>query len=71
MKLNEIRLDNKGNFDDIVIDDVHLENMDDKSWWLGIYRGNKRISFWISSKSKIKVSLQENEIKTKIRKEVK
>ena len=66
MKFNEIRLNKKGEFDDIAIDDVHLEDMDGKSWWLGIYRGNKRISFWITSKSKIKVSLQANGLKTKI-----
>ena len=65
-KYNEIRTrDSKE--DDIVIDDVsvHLEDMDGKSWWLGLYRGKKRATFWISSKSKIDVRLEENELKLK------
>ena len=66
MKFNEIRLNKKGEFDDIAIDNLHLEDMDGKTWWLGLYRKNKRICFWLSSKSKIKVTLQENGLKTKI-----
>ena len=65
MKYNEIRL-RKGKLDDIAIDDLHLEDMDGKNWWLGLYRGNKRISFWIRSKSKITVEIQENGLKSKI-----
>lgn len=67
-KYNEIRTRN-GRADDIVIDDVsiHLEDMDGKSWWLGIYRGKKCATFWIRSKSKIEVSLEENELGLKLK----
>ena len=70
-KYNEIRLAD-GVPDDIVIEDVtiHLEDMDGKVWWLGASRGNgkncKRTSFWLRSKSKIHVEVQDNELKTKI-----
>lgn len=68
MKYNEIRLF-QGKPDDIVIDEVsvHLENMTNKVWWLGIYRGKKRSTFWIRSKSKIEVELIENELQLKIK----
>ena len=65
-KSNEIRLDEKGNLDDIVIDEVHLEDMNGKCWWLAVYRGKKRTAFWIESKSKITVRLQDNELGTKV-----
>ena len=68
-KYNEIRLDDKDKEDDIVIDgvDIHLENMDDRCWWLGVYKGNKRNTFWICTKrGKITVRLDENELKSKI-----
>lgn len=54
--------------DDIVIDDVniHLEDMDGKNWWLGIYKDKKRATFWIRSKSKITVKLDENELGLKL-----
>lgn len=62
-KYNEVRTRNS-KADDIVIDDVdiHLEDMDGKNWWLGIYRGKKLSTFWIRSKSKITVSIEENEL---------
>ena len=68
-KYNEIRLDDKDKEDDIVIDgvDIHLENMNDRCWWLGVYKGNKRNAFWICTKrGKITVRLDENELKSKI-----
>ncbi len=51
--------------------------MDDNFWWLGLYRNVKdkrckrgrrlaRTTFHITSKSKIKVELIENELKSKI-----
>ena len=63
---NEIRLDNKKQLDDIVIYDIHLERMADRFWWLGIYKGKKRTCFWIKSKSKIFVEVQDNELDTEI-----
>jgi hypothetical protein len=65
-KYNEIRLDEKGNFDDIAIYDLHLEDMTGKAWWLGYYKGDKRICFWISSKTKITVTLAEHGLNTEI-----
>ena len=76
MKYNEIRT-RHGALDDIAIDDLHLEDMDGKNWWLGLYRKVKdkrfkggwkliRTSFWIRSKSKIVVEIQENELKSKL-----
>lgn len=36
--------------------------MDGNNWWLGVYQGKKRATFWISSKSKITVRVEENEL---------
>ncbi len=62
-KYKEVRT-RDGKEDDIVISgvDVHLEDMDGKNWWMGIYDGKKRTTFWISSKSRITVKLEENEL---------
>lgn len=67
-KYNEVRTRN-GKADDIVIDDVniHLEDMDGKNWWLGVYRGKKRATFWIRSKNKINIRLEENELGLKFK----
>lgn len=48
--------------DDIVISkgDMHLEDMEGKTWWLGFYKGSKRVTFWISSETEITVSMIEN-----------
>ena len=66
-KYNEVRTRN-GKADDIVIDgvNIHLEDMDGKNWWLGVYRGKKRATFWISSKSKISVRAEENELDLRV-----
>ena len=69
-KYNEVRL-SEGKPDDIAIDgvDTHLEWMSDDNgslWWLGLYKGKKRTTFHIWSKSKIKVELVENGLKSKI-----
>lgn len=65
---NEVRTRN-GKADDIVINgvDLHLEDMDGKSWWLGVYRGKKYATFWIKSKNKISVKLEENELGLKLK----
>lgn len=66
-KYNEIRHAN-GKPDDIVLDggDMHLEDMDGKVWWLGFYRGKKRTSFILRSKSEITVEIQDNDLKAKL-----
>ncbi len=67
-KYNEVRT-KMGKADDIVIDEVniHLEDMDGKNWWLGVYKGKKRATFWIKSKSKIIVKLEEDELGLKLK----
>jgi len=67
---NEIRLDDYGGLDDIVIDcdSFHLERMDNDEWWCGAYQKDKRTSFIIYiEKNKIKVKVQDNQLKTKIK----
>ena len=66
---NEIRLNEEGENDDIVIDgvNVHLEQMDNNLWWLGLYKGKKRICFYlVADQGGIKCELTENGLKTKI-----
>ncbi len=67
-KYNEVRTKN-GKADDIVIDEVsiHLEDMDGKNWWLGVYRGKKRATFWIRSKGIISIKLEEDELGLKLK----
>lgn len=67
-KYNEVRTRN-GKADDIVIDgvNIHLEDMDGKTWWLGVYRGKKRATFLIRSKSEISVKLEENDLGLKFK----
>lgn len=44
-----LRPDKQGQPDDLVIDCdwIHLERMDNHWWWMGIYRGNKRVTLYI------------------------
>ncbi len=63
--MKEIRL-RKGKLDDIAIHALHLEDMDGKNWWLGIYRNGKRTTFWIRSKTRITVEVQEDELNCKL-----
>ena len=39
-----------GAVDDVVItgDTFHLERMDNDAWWVGISRGDRSVSLWIS-----------------------
>ncbi|MGH2611565.1 MAG: hypothetical protein ACRDFB_00780 [Rhabdochlamydiaceae bacterium] len=68
MKYFEIRT-RKGKLDDIALDDVaiHLEDMDGKLWWLGIYKKGtkKRLTFYIKSKSKITLEIVEQDLPVK------
>jgi hypothetical protein len=49
-----IRPDHKGRPDDIVItgDTFRMERMDKDTWWLAIYRGDKRVSIWLRRNGK-------------------
>src|SRR4051812_45546990 len=66
-KWNEIRTRQR-RLDDIVLDngDLHLEDMQGNLWWLGFYRGDKRTSFSIRSKSEITVEMQDNDLKASL-----
>ena len=51
--------------DDIVVDceTMHLERMDDNFWWLGCYRDNKRITFYINqTETGIEVTVVEDDL---------
>lgn len=69
--MKEIRL-RHGKADDIVLSnvDVHLEQMDNKVWWLGVYSPGaklKRNTFWIRyEKGQIIVHPDENGLKAKV-----
>lgn len=59
-----VRPDDRGKPDDIVVDDVscfRLERMDKGRWWLACYRGDQRICFSLSSKSKIECVVTEDD----------
>ena len=45
--MSEVRLDGEDQVDDVVIqcDAVHFECMDEHCFWMGIYRGDDRITF--------------------------
>lgn len=47
-----VRRGRGGAVHDIVItgDTFHLEQMDDDAWWVGISRGDRSVSLWISCK---------------------
>lgn len=62
---NEIRLDDEGNPDDIVIYDTHIERMSPNVWWLAVYKGDKKTTFHIMADTKISVEIVTNGLKTK------
>ena len=54
-----------GRPDDIVIENVdfRMERMDDNTWWLAVYRGDKRISFAIGIESTgVELIVEEDEL---------
>lgn len=60
-----IRPDERGEPDDIVIEDAtcfRMERMDTGAWWIGVYRGDQRLSLWLRSKKAIRVRLAEDEL---------
>jgi hypothetical protein len=63
--LTVVRPDAQGEPDDIVIDcdRIHLERMDQHYWWLGVYRGDKRICFHLAAAGNIaRVAIVEDEL---------
>lgn len=63
MKTKNINYDKDG-VDDVVIegDWFRLERMNDGTFWVAIYRGKKRVSFLVNSKTKIEVKVQDDEL---------
>ena len=55
----EIRKNNDGSLDEIVANNanIHLEKMDDKTWWLCIGIREKEVRLYLTSKSNIKTSM--------------
>lgn len=41
---------------------LHLEQLDDGHWWLGIYRGDKRLAFELASTQPIHLEITEDEL---------
>ncbi len=65
MKTWEIRLNDDGSLDEVVADtcSVHLEQMDDNQWWLGVddlpcAKGH-RISVFFQARGKIRAMIAE------------
>jgi hypothetical protein len=56
---DRLDFDQNGEFDELVIskpDFVHIERMSDESVWIGIYKGDKRVSLFLSSRGKVAVT---------------
>jgi hypothetical protein len=54
-----------GEPDDTVVacDWIHLERMDDHWWWLGVYRGDLRITFHLTAEDNVaKIEVIEDEL---------
>lgn len=53
----EVRLQNEGVFDELVIDDwLHLEQMDERSWWMRV--GDARINIVVNESGRAEVSVE-------------
>lgn len=61
-----LRPDDKGRPDDIVIDctAIHLERMNKGAWYLGVWRGDKVVKFWLQAKNgnRIEVTPYDDEL---------
>lgn len=62
-----VRPDKHGAPDDVVVEAVscfRLERMNKRAFWAACYRGDDRISFWISAdkKGRITVAIQEDNL---------
>lgn len=65
MSSHEIRLDKKGEIDDVVIqcDQIHFERMDNHWFWMAVYKGDERTVFHFNAKSgDIEVLMDENDL---------
>lgn len=60
-----LRPDEHGEPDDFVITDVTLfrmERMDDGYWWLAVYRGDERVSVFLSADCPITCNVAEDDL---------
>lgn len=46
----------------ITCDSVHIERMDYGRWWIGIYRGSKRVALYLGSKAAINMLITEDDL---------
>lgn len=64
--IKEIRRNADGSLDEIVIQQctVHLEQMDDNAWWLGLTQGRDTLHLWIvaDDNGNLSIGVQEDEI---------
>ena len=62
--VDEIRREPDGTLDEIVVNNchVHLENMDDDLWWLGLTKDGKVMHIWIKAEKGLQILVRENEI---------
>jgi len=59
-----IRPDERGEPDDIVLDDVtcfRMERMDAGLWWIAAYRGDKRLSLFLRGRGRVAASVAEDD----------
>ena len=58
----ELRLDDDGKLDDVVIRTptlFRMERMDTNQWWIGVdVAGEDRVVFWIHSKDRIDITTE-------------
>lgn len=60
--VNVIRLDRRGEADDIAVSDVRMfrmERMDSGRWWIAVHRGDDTLMFWLNSSRRIAVSYED------------
>jgi hypothetical protein len=56
----EIRRNDDGTVDEVVTEHVHVEQMADGEWWIGIYTSvTERIALTLSARGKIKATVNE------------
>lgn len=65
MGYNEIRHNRDGALDEVCLENVnvHLEQMHERCWWLGLYRGDQRVVVWFNvEKGRLVAHVGEDEI---------
>jgi hypothetical protein len=66
--VSEIRRNEDGTVDEILAAGaIHVEQMDDNSWWIGIDEAAGRMSFFFTARGKIKLTMQDEAIISAVR----